>query len=171
MPGPQKGVRPRRLLPAEKERIIELKYQRVHDSEIARQVGTTRVTVMKTWRTHLQARMKDHRDDMETTRADVIARLERNASDARIQYQSCVEAEDPITAQRYLESERKAMVELAKLGVIYDLEPEQQARIAAAQATAVARVVRAAIGDAGLNADQSRVVLKAVATRIREIEQ
>lgn len=122
----------KRLTIEEKERIIELKLQRVSVRKIAEDVGCTLQTVQSTWNKYLKTRAEERRATSDRQFEEAIARLEQNAIDSRRGYQRSLKDDDLGAATRFLAQEQRALVDIAKLGPVRDTEPEQQARIAEA---------------------------------------
>lgn len=168
----------KRLTPEERERIVDLRLQRVTIRAIANDVGCTTQTVQKVWNRYLKERAEERRADVEMQFEEALARLEKNATDARRGYLKAVRDDDDKAAAGYLAQERAALVEMAKMGPIRDTEPLQQARIAAAveaelatAAHAVSEVVMKALSDMGMTPEVQAHTRRAIAERIREIGQ
>lgn len=134
----------KRLSPDEQDKIVELKLQRVPVRQIATQVGCATLTVQRTWKTYLAERVRERNEDTAETMEVILAQLDQNATDARRGFQRALRDRDMPLATRYLEVERRALSELAKLGVVRDTEPEQAGKVTEAQAAAVAEVIRKA---------------------------
>ena len=119
----------KRLTPDEHDSIIELKLQCVSVRQIAREVGCNANSVQRVWNKYLQQRVSDRQSETAIQVENLLARLERNAADGRQGFQRAVKDADPSSASRFLESERKALVELSKLGPVRDDEPRQVAAV------------------------------------------
>lgn len=104
----------RRLLPEERDRIIELKLSRVPVRAIAAQVGTTTATVQKVWKKHLADNAKARAGRLESERSEVLLRLDQVAADARRGFEKAMENADFGAAARFLAEERQAIGQRAK---------------------------------------------------------
>lgn len=102
----------RRLTPDEKERIVELRLRGVPVRQVAADIPTTTRTVVDVFKAWCAQRAEEFADELEPTRAAMIARLERIADDARKAYDA---AEKDGDKARYLAEERQALTALAKL--------------------------------------------------------
>lgn len=158
----------KRLTPEEHDQIVRLKLERVPVRQIAANIGCNPLTVTKTWNRYLASRSAERRADLEMAFEDTIARLEKNATDARRGYTRAVRDEAHSDATRYLNAERQALVELAKLGVVRDDAPTQAARVTAAQTAALLAAVRTATSN--LPPDIARVTVERLAGELRAIE-
>jgi transposase-like protein len=105
----------KRLTPDEKERIIELKLNRVSVRTIAEDVGTTTRTVQETWKRWLRDTSTERAAALEEARTEAVARLDRIATDARHGAIRARRDGDDGAVARYLDSEQRAIVAAAKL--------------------------------------------------------
>lgn len=161
------------LTPDEKDQIVLLRLERVPVRQVAERVGCTTNTVQKTWNAYLKQRYTERQDDLDIAFEDAIARLEKNAVDARHGYNIAKRDNNHPNATRYLNAERAALVELSKLGVVRDDEPAQAARILQAQLETIDKVLEGI--DQGLIAaaipvDQRKIIVGEVARVVRAIE-
>jgi transposase-like protein len=105
----------KRLTPDERDRIVELKLNRVPVRAIAEQVGTTTTTVQKTWNVYIKETASERAEKMAETREELILRQERIATDARHGAMRARRDENPSAETRYLAEERAALREIARL--------------------------------------------------------
>lgn len=167
----------RKLTPDQIEEIVELKLQRVPVRKIAEQVGTSPQTVQKRWKQYLRQRADERRDDLEAQMEEALARLEKNATDARRGFLRATREGEERDAAAYLAQERAALVEIAKLGPVRDSEPMQAARVAAAveaelakSAQTIAAQVEQVLEDMGMTEPVREQARRALAVRLRELE-
>lgn len=158
----------KKLTPDEEDQIVELKLQRVPVRAIAQEVGCATLTVQRCWNRYLAQRVKERMGETATQVEQILAQLEKNATDSRRMFQRSVEDADSAAATRYLEAERKALTELAKFGVIRDGEPEQRGKISKEQAKSVVDVVWEAAQN--LPPEQRDEFLRSAAERLKALD-
>ena len=110
-----RGPGRRRLTPDERELIIELRLNRVPVREVARRLDCANATVVKVWKKYLAERSTVRNAEFEVLLEETMARMEKNASDARWGSLEAVGGESKGEAIRFLEAERKALTELTRL--------------------------------------------------------
>jgi transposase-like protein len=109
-PNPRK-----RLTPEERDRIIEMRLDRVPVRAIAVDVKTTTRTVQETWKRWLRETAEERRAALEESRTEAVARLDRIATDARLGALRARRDGDDAAVARYLDTEQRAIVAAAKL--------------------------------------------------------
>jgi Tfp pilus assembly protein PilE len=100
----------RKLSPDERQRIIDLKLQRIPDTTIAAELNTTSQQITKTWKDHLDRTTTD--DELVDLSQESITRIEQVAVDARRSYQRSVRDGDYRAATAFLREERSALEQL-----------------------------------------------------------
>lgn len=105
----------KRLTPDEKDRIVEMKLNRVPVRAIAEQVGCATKTVQDTWAKWLDATSDERTRRLAATREELIQRHERIATDARHGVIRARRDNDTAAEVRYLAEERAALREIARL--------------------------------------------------------
>jgi hypothetical protein len=105
----------KRLTPEERERIIEMKLNRVPVRAIAAQIGATTRTVQETWRKWIEATAAERAGRLESTREELIQRHDRIATDARVGVLRARRDADSAAEARFLAEERAALREIARL--------------------------------------------------------
>ena len=122
MPAAKKGDAAKRLTLAEVERIVELRLTLAMSFRaIAADVGCDKNTVVRQWEKWLDESAADRNENRERYRADVLARMNTTATDARQNRarvrQSMDDPDQLAKAEaRYMAEETKALVALAKVG-------------------------------------------------------
>lgn len=104
-----------RLTPEERERIVELRLQRVPVRTVAEEVGTSTKTVVAVWQKYLQERAQRDPAELERRRAEVVLRLEQTATDARRAYVRAMRDSDMTAARGFLAEERNALMALSRI--------------------------------------------------------
>lgn len=105
----------KRLTPDERDRIIELKLDRVPVRDIAELVGCTVTTVQRTWHGWLSETAEERAEALAKTREELVQRQERIAIDARrgaARAKAAGKAGDEV---KFLAEERAALREIARL--------------------------------------------------------
>lgn len=105
----------KRLTPDERDRIVELKLNRVPVRAIAEQVGCATKTVQDTWQRWLEETADERAGRLESTREELIQRNERIATDARLGVMRSRRDSDTSAEVRFLAEERAALREIARL--------------------------------------------------------
>jgi acyl-CoA reductase-like NAD-dependent aldehyde dehydrogenase len=105
----------KRLTPEERDRIIELKLDRVPVREIAELVDCTVTTVQRTWHAWLDSTAKERAGKLERVRQELIQRQQRIASDARRGAARARGEGKAADEQRFLAEERAALREIARM--------------------------------------------------------
>jgi transposase-like protein len=105
----------KRLTPDERDRIIEMRLDRVPVRTIAAEIKTTTRTVQETWKRWLRETAEERRAVLDESRAEAIARLDRIATDARLGALRARRDGDDSAVARYLDTEQRALVAGAKL--------------------------------------------------------
>lgn len=161
----------RYVTPVDAEEIVRLRLDHHSWRYIAQQTEWNQATVKKVWYRWLKERSQERREDLEAAYEEVVARMEQNAVDARRGFETAKAENDHLGASKYLENERRALADMSRLGVVREDAPAQAARIEQAKAQAIAEVVRRSVAEAELPPNEADRVLRAVATRMRELEQ
>jgi acyl-CoA reductase-like NAD-dependent aldehyde dehydrogenase len=105
----------KRLTPDEKDRIVELKLDRVPVREIAQLVDCTVTTVQRTWHAWLDSTARERASKLERVRQELIQRQQRIAADARRGSARARQEGKAGDEQRFLAEERAALREIARL--------------------------------------------------------
>lgn len=105
----------KRLTPEERDRIIELKLDRVPVREIAEVIDCTVTTVQRAWHQWLDSTAKERASHLERIRQELIQRQQRIASDARRGAARARAAGSAGDETRFLAEERAALREIARL--------------------------------------------------------
>lgn len=105
----------KRLTPEEKDRIIELKLDRVPVREIAELVDCTVTSVQRTWHQWLDSTAKERASKLERVRQELIQRQQRIAADARRGASRARVDGKAGDETRFLAEERAALREIARL--------------------------------------------------------
>lgn len=105
----------KRLTPEERERIIELKLDRVPVREIAQVIDCTVTTVQKVWHQWLDSTAKERASRLERVRQELIQRHQRIAADARRGANRARTEGKAGDETRFLSEERAALREIARL--------------------------------------------------------
>jgi transposase-like protein len=105
----------KRLTPDEKDRIIELRLNRVPVRTVAEQISCQTKTVTETWKRWLRETAAERAAELEATREELIQRQDRIAADARIGVLRARRDNDTISEARFLSEERAALREVARL--------------------------------------------------------
>lgn len=105
----------KRITPDERDRIIEMKLDRVPVRSIAATVDTSPRTVQETWKKWLRDTAAERAAALEESRAEAVARLDRIATDARLGAIRARKDGDDAAVARYLDTEQRALVAAAKL--------------------------------------------------------
>lgn len=122
------------LSPADRDRIIDLRLNRVPIRAICAEMDLPTPTVADVWQEWLEESAAKRSESVATVRAEAIARLERIATDARIGAASARKAGLASIAARCLGIERAAVMDAAKLdGFTEPPPPSDEAKAHAAQ--------------------------------------
>jgi transposase-like protein len=105
----------KRLTPEERDRIIELKLDRVPVREIAELVDCTVTTVQRAWHQWLDSTAKERASHLERVRQELIQRHQRIAGDARKGATRARLDGKAGDETRFLAEERAALREIARL--------------------------------------------------------
>jgi transposase-like protein len=105
----------KRLTPDERERIVELKLNRVPVRKIAEEVGTTTTSVQRVWNSYITATAAERSSRLSETREELVQRHERIATDARYGAMRARRDGNAVAEARYLGEERAALREVARL--------------------------------------------------------
>jgi transposase-like protein len=105
----------KRLTPDERERIVELRLNRVPVRTVATEVGCQTKTVQAVWKRWLDETSAERSASLERTREELVQRHERIATDARLGYLRARRDNDRAAEVRYLAEERNALREIARL--------------------------------------------------------
>jgi transposase-like protein len=105
----------KRLTPEERDRIIELKLNRVPVRTIAEQVGCQPKTVQATWTRWLAETAAERAESLEAVREEMIQRQQRVSTDARVGAIRARNADDFSAEARFLAEDRQALREIARL--------------------------------------------------------
>ena len=159
----------RRLTQDEKDRIVELKLNGSTVRQIAAEMDCAVNTVTATFNQWLDREWAQRQKHNERELQKIVSQLRQNAFDARKQYVILTLEGDHSTAQRYLESERKAMIELGKFGALRDGEADQAGKVTAAQAEALASALKASVDSANLPPAERAQVLTALIQTLRNL--
>jgi len=96
-------------------KIIDLKLRRFTEAKIATQVGCSRKAIRANWRKYLDEASKHRVANVEANREEIIQRYDRIATDAHLTGDKCRDDGDHTAAVRYMEVEKGALREIAKL--------------------------------------------------------
>lgn len=105
----------RRLTPDERDRIIEMRLNRVPVRKVAELIGCQSKTVQLTWKKWLAETAAERAEALEETREELIQRMEQIATDARVGAQTANSVADQSAEVRFLAEERAALREIARL--------------------------------------------------------
>ena len=105
----------KRLTPEEKERIIEMRLNRVPVRSVAEQLNVNPSTVQRTWGRYIKNAMTERIGALEETRETLIQRQDRIATDARIGVIRSRRDGDSAAEARFLSEERASLREIARL--------------------------------------------------------
>lgn len=104
-----------RLSPDQRDRIVEMRLDRVPVRTIAKEVGCTPRTVMLWWKKWLAEVSEERRAELEGARTEALARLDKVAEDARKGALRARSNDDPAAEARFLNIEQQAIMSAAKL--------------------------------------------------------
>lgn len=155
-----------RISPETVDKIVELRLAGKPVREICEIVNVAPNTVHLHYKRYLERRAKSRQELNEHRVAEIEDRLELNWLNARNAAASALVTDDP-NAVRYLETERKALEALTKFTDRVG-EPEHAQKVTAAQATAIADVIRDAA--AQLPAEQRNAFLTAAVAKLKNLD-
>lgn len=105
----------KRLSPDERDRIIELRLNRVPVRQVAAELGCHTRTVTRAWHSWLAETAEERAAVLELQREELIQRHERVATDARIGLQRARRDGDLAAEARFLAEDRQALREIARI--------------------------------------------------------
>ena len=113
------------LTPDERDRIVELRLNRVPVRAIAAEVGCTTKTVMTWWKRWLAETAAERTKHLEAARTEAVARLDKVAADSRLGVLKARRDSDATAEARFLTVEQNAILAAAKLSGLYVERIEQ----------------------------------------------
>lgn len=161
------------LTPDERERIVELRLQRVPVRAVAKDVGTTTTTVTRVWQKYLEERTTARKQDMDRQLSEVLARHEQIAIDARKLYLRSLKEGNLSQANAFLGQERGALTELARLGGLdptrIEMSGALNVQVERAQAATFVQVFSKVIDTAAIPEEARLGIRQALTKELRKL--
>ncbi len=105
----------KRLTPEERDRIVDLRLNRVSVRQTAAEVGCQTKTVQRVWHAWLAETAAERAETLELAREELIQRHQRVATDARLGAIRARRDGDLSAEARFLAEDRQALREIARL--------------------------------------------------------